>query len=74
MPRDGRVRLAAAALADLALVGFQRERAEVLHDRGAAPGYYSGPYEGSFATIVLDELRDEPRAAAFSKVVEDAMD
>ena len=74
MPRDGRVRLAAAALADLALVRFQRERAQILEKRRTAPGNNRGPDERASAPVVLDEFGHEPGTAALAEVVEDAMD
>ena len=53
VPRDGRVRLAAAAPADLALVRFQRERAKVLEKRRPSPGNNRGPDERASAPVVL---------------------
>ena len=53
MPRDGRVRLTAAAVADLTLVRFQSERAEVLKECSTAPGNDSCPNERPSAPVVL---------------------
>ena len=69
MPRDGRVRRL-AALADLALVRFQRERTQVLKECSTAPSNYRGPDECPSAPVVLDEFGHEPGTAALAEVVE----
>ena len=73
VPRDGRARRL-AALADLALVRFQSERAQILEKRRTSPGNDSCPDECPSAPVVLDEFGHEPGTAALAEVVEDAMD